>query len=255
MKISLAPAVLMPIALLAACSSDGESEDVAGGATEIGAEAGEAVDNPLVLDTEAADGTTLIASNGSAVSFDPECLISETGIAGVENPATLHEFVEAFPEETAISFQPAYMVDFGSLCALSGGEEAICVIFESYDVEEYDGDIEVLAMGVYADQCRTAEGVGPGTSIEDAVAAYGAARFGFSYDNESREYVSFADAPDAYSFRAESAIGEAIEGDAITVPAGRHGGDYTGVEGDGYFETMVAQPEAELWEIWISTPR
>jgi hypothetical protein len=251
MKISLAPAILMPIAILAACSAGGDSEDATGG--EAGAEAGVAVDDPLVLDTEASDGATLIASSGSAASFDPECLISETGIAGVESPTTLNDFVEAFPADTAISFQPVYMVDFGSLCALSGGEEAICVIFESYDVEEYDGDIEVVAMGVYADQCRTAEGVGPGTSIADAVAAYGAARFGFSYDNEGREYVSFADAPDAYSFRAESAIGDAIEGEALRAP-GPHGGDYTGVEGDGYFETMVAQPDAELWEIWISTP-
>ncbi len=254
MKISLAPAILMPIAMLAACSSGGESDDAAEAEIETGAEAEGAVDDPLVLDTEAGDGATLIASSGSAVSFDPECLISETGIAGVESPATLNDFVETFPADTAISFQPAYMVDFGSLCALSGGEEAICVIFESYDVEEYDGDIEVIAMGVYADQCRTAEGVGPGTSIADAVAAYGAARFGFSYDNESREYVSFADAPEAYSFRAESAISGANQDNALTVPAGRHGGDYTGVEGDSYFETMVAQPDAELWEIWISTP-
>lgn len=253
MKISLAPAILMPVAILAACSTGGETEDATGGETEAGVEAEGAVDAPLVLDTEAGDGTTLVASSGAAASFDPECLISETGIAGVDSPATLNDFVEAFPADTAISFQPVYMVDFGSLCALSGGEEAICVIFESYDVQEYDGDIEVIAMGAYADQCRTAEGVGPGTSIADAVAAYGAARFGFSYDNESREYVSFADAPDAYSFRAESAIGDAIEGDALRA-SGRYGGDYTGVEGDGYFETMVAQPDAELWEIWISTP-
>ncbi|RED15417.1 hypothetical protein [Parasphingopyxis lamellibrachiae] len=254
MKISLVPAILAPIALLAACSTNSEPEHAAEGDAETSAPAEATVGDPLMLDTDAEAGTALISSNGSAVSFDPECVITETGIAGVENPATLHDFVESFPETAALRFEPVYMVDFGALCALSGGEDAICVIFESYDVEEYEGDIEVVAMGVYADQCRTAEGVGPGTSITDAVAAYGAARFGFSYDNEGREYVSFADAPDAYSFRAESVIGDAIEGEGLRAP-GPHGGDYTGVEGDGYFETMVAQPDAELWEIWISTPR
>lgn len=253
MKISLVPAILAPIALLAACSTNSEPEETAGGDAET-SEPAEASDSDLLqLDTEAEAGTTLVSSNGSALSFDPDCVITETGIAGVENPASLRDFVEAFPEETALRFEPAYMVDFGALCALSGGEDAICVIFESYDVEAYDGDIEVMAMGVYADECRTVEGVGPGTSVADAVAAYGAARFGFSYDNEGREYVSFADAPDAYSFRAESAIGEAIDGDALTAP-GPHGGDYAGVEGDSYFETMVAQPDARLWEVWVSTP-
>jgi len=32
------------------------------------------------------------------------------------------------------------------------------VIFESYDVKDYSGDIGVIAMGAYAEQCRTAEG-------------------------------------------------------------------------------------------------
>lgn len=251
MKNFLFPTILAPIALLSACSTNSEPEAAADGDDETSAET--AADDPLELDTEAEAGTVLISSTGSAVSFDPECVITETGIAGVENPATLRDFVESFPETAALRFEPAYMVDFGALCALSGGEDAICVIFESYDVEAYDGDIEVMAMGVYAEECRTAEGVGPGTSVADAVAAYGAARFGFSYENEGREYVSFAEAPDAYSFRAQSAIGDAINGDALRAP-GPHGGDYAGVEGDSYFETMVAQPDARLWEIWVSTP-
>jgi len=57
----------------------------------------------------------LVASDGS---FDPECVINETGIAGIENPATLRDFVEVFPPVSALSFQPVYMVEFGSLSAV-----------------------------------------------------------------------------------------------------------------------------------------
>jgi len=254
MKTFIVPVLLAPIALLTACASETETdasaeEQIEAAGVETGSDAA-----TLVLDTEAGEGAATVQSEGTSASFDPECVITETGVAGIESPATLGDFVEAFPAGSALSFQPVYMVDFGALCARSVGEDAICVIFESYDVEEYQPDIEVMAMGVYADQCRTAEGVGPGTSIADAATAYGAARFGFSYDNEGREYVSFADAPDAYSFRAESTAGDAIEGDALRAP-GPHGGDYTGVEGDSYFETVVAQPDAQLWEIWLSTPR
>jgi hypothetical protein len=244
MKAITVSALLVPIFLLAACATGNETE--AGAEEQVKASAGEteATSAMFVLDTEPGEGAALVRSEGTSASFDPECVISETGVAGIETPATLGDFVEAFPAGTALSFQPLFMVDFGALCARSGGEDALCVIFESYEVEEYRANIEVMAVGVYADQCRTAEGIGPGTSIADAVSAYGAARFGFSYDNESREYVSFADAPDAYSFRAESALD--VDG---------RGGDYAGVEGDSYFETVVAQPDAELWEIWLSTSR
>lgn len=254
MKAIIVPVLLTPIALLAACASETETEASAQEQIEATGVETDSDTATLILDTDAGEGAVMVQPEGASASFDPECVITETGVAGIESPSTLGDFVEAFPAGSALSFQPVYMVDFGALCARSVGEDAICVIFESYEVEEYQPDIEVMAMGVYADECRTAEGVGPGTSIADAVAAYGAARFGFSYENEGREYVSFADAPDAYSFRAESATGDAIDGDALRAP-GRHGGDYTGVEGDSYFETMVAQPDAQLWEIWISTPR
>lgn len=255
MKFLFAPALIAPIAMLAACAAQNEPEPESAVEGEEGAvaapESEDAGGDGLILDTDAPSGTVLIASGGSAASFDPECMITETGIAGIENPATLGDFVEAFPADTALAFQPVYMVDFGALCALSGGEDAICAIFESYDVDAYDGNIEVMAMGVYADQCRTAEGVGPGTSIADAINAYGDPRFGFSYENEAREYVSFAEAPDAYSFRAESETGGAMQVQGNR-PSGRFGGDYAGVEGDSYFETATALPDARIWEIWIT---
>lgn len=246
-----APLMLLPMILIAACSS--ESGDDQGTVTApVGSDGGDAPAG-LSLDSGVGEGGILVQSEGTGASFDPDCIISETGAAGIEMSETLGGFVEAFPSGTGLSFEPQFMVDFGSLCARSGGEDALCVIFESYEVDAYNADIPILAMGVYADQCRTAEGIGPGISIADAVTAYGPARFGFSYENEGREYVSFDGGPDAYSFRAQSAIGDALNGDALRAP-GPHGGDYAGVEGDSYFETTVAQPDAEIWELWISTP-
>ncbi|MGP1283195.1 MAG: hypothetical protein ACTS1X_09480 [Parasphingopyxis sp.] len=253
MKKRIGAALLAPIIVLAGCTSQPAAEPESDDNVDAGREALRGDAQGLTFDAEAAEGTTLVRSEGSGDSFDPECLITETGMAGIENPATLGEFVEAFPAGTALSFQPVYMVDFGSLCTRSDGEDSLCVVFESYEVEEYRPDIPVIAMGVYADQCRTAEGVGPGTSVADAVDAYGEARFGFSYENEAREYVSFAEAPDAYSFRAESDVAQVMEDDRNR-PSGRYGGNYAGVEGESYFETNVAHPDARLWEIWISTP-
>ncbi len=243
---------------LAGCSEDGASSHNVEGeaisdntnAKTSGSEAGE--QRLLILDEEV-NGTRVNVPEGSGnATFDPDCIIAENSVAGVAVPSTLGDFVGAFPAGTVLSFEPNFMVDFGALCARSGGEDAICTMFESYDVEGYRPDIEAQGLAVYSDRCRTGEGVGPGTSITDAVRGYGNASFAFNYDNEGREYVSFADAPKAYSFRAESETGEAMQGDGLR-PPGRHGGNYAGVQGEGYFETGVTQPDARIWEIWIST--
>lgn len=251
MKIGTMAALSAAAVALAACAGEAEHAEEPESTTDIGEANGNDEVSGLVLDTEIAADAELVRSEGSAVSFDSDCIITEDGIAGIDGPGTLRDFVEAFPADTALGFQPVYMVDFGSICARSGGENAICAFYESYDVESYDGAIEIIALGAYSDQCRTAEGVGPGTSIVDAVDAYGDPRFGFSWENEGREYVSFAESPQAYSFRAESDIGANEQGgDAI--PSGPHGGDYAGVVGDSYFETNTAHSDASIWEIWVT---
>jgi hypothetical protein len=207
----------------------------------------------LVLDGSVADGAAAVTSQSDSAIYDPDCLISESGVAGIAIPLVLGDFVDAFPAGTTLSFSPAYMVDFGALCVRADDADALCAIFESYEVEAYSPDIESFALAVYTPVCRTASGIGPASRVDDVAAEYGPATFGFNYENEGREYVSFENAPSAFSFRAESVIGEAEE-EARVRPAGRYGGNYAGVEGDGYFETNRAHSDARLWEIWISGP-
>ncbi|WP_298016868.1 hypothetical protein [uncultured Parasphingopyxis sp.] len=254
MKKSWAMLAVLPLAI-ACTEANGDGAD--GENTESEAtETAEADAEPLVLDSELPDGGMLVqATGGDDAAFDPDCVIGEDRIAGVRIPATLGAFAESFPASTALRFESAYMVDFGALCALSGGEDAICAFFESYDVEEYSPDVEVIGMATYAQQCRTEAGVGPGTSIETAVAAYGDASFGFNYSNEGREGVSFPNAPQNFSFRADSPASETPPAEG-NWPNGPFGGDYSDVEGDGeYFETATAMPGATIWEVWINSAR
>jgi len=62
--------------------------------------------------------------------------------------------------------------------------------------------------------------------------------------------MSFADAPQAHSFRAESERESREE----NVPPDPHGDVYTGVENDSHFETNIANPDARIWEIWVTPP-
>lgn len=248
MRTTLALLSLLPLAM--ACTAE-TSSDESGDPTATSAD--DSTD-PLTLDDSlTGEGLLVQATGGADAPFDPECVIDEDRIAGVRIPATLGDFAQSFPAPTALRFHPAFMVDFGAFCTMSAGEDAICAIFESYEVEDYSPAIEVVGMAVYAPQCRTGAGVGPGSDIATAVAAYGAASFGFNYGNEGREYVSFANAPQNYSFRADSPGSDAPpEGNW---PGGRFGGDYTDVEGEGgeFFETQTARPGATIWEVWISS--
>ncbi|WP_299327499.1 hypothetical protein [Parasphingopyxis sp.] len=225
--------------------SDGSEDADTGGAPE-----------QLLLDTEIADGADRVvgmAPVGSA-AFDPECFIAEDRVAGIALPETLGDFAAAFPEGTALNFYSTYMVDLSALCVRSEGEDALCAI--TFAEESYTAEAAVESLIVSSPICNDAAGVGPGTPVSTAIEAYGEPTFGFSWDNEGREYVTFANAPSNFLFRARSDTADAeTQTGGLTVPGGEHGGDYSGVEGDGtYFETSTAYPDAEIREVWISRP-
>lgn len=258
MRIFQSGTVCLALAL-AACTADaetnGEEEASAEAEDADGADAGGAPEL-LMLDTEVADGAERVDGTASAggAAFDPECLIEEQRVAGIDLPATLGDFAGAFPERTALSFHSLFMVDLSALCVRSDGEDAICAI--AFAEDSYSAGAAVESVIVSSPVCNDASGVGPGTPVSTAIEAYGEPTFGFSWDNEGREYVSFADAPSNFLFRARSDTADAeAQSGGPNVPGGEHGGDYRGVEGDGsYFETSTAYPDAEIREVWISRP-
>lgn len=249
--------VAMAVLALSACSADQATgqDTEAEGSVAAADETGGAPEQ-LILENGVADGAIRVegtAPVGSA-SFDPECLIEENGVAGIGAPATLGNFAAAFQQGTVLSFYSTFMVDFSALCARSDGGDAICAL--AFAEDDYAPDAGVESLIVASPVCNTLAGVGPGTPVATAVEAYGAATFSFSWENEGREFVSFANAPQNYIFRARSEAAEANAANGgMNSPGGEHGGDYSGVEGDGsYFESDTGYPDAEIREVWISWP-
>ncbi|MBC7986710.1 MAG: hypothetical protein H7X93_08585 [Sphingomonadaceae bacterium] len=243
---------LVAAVLLAGCTpSNGESI----AANEQGAATVEPVgDEQLGEHAEGAQLVTVEASAPGRPTYDPACAITEQSVAGVPLGPTLGDFAAAFPAGSRLVFRPNAMVDIGQLCLVTGGEPQICADFLSYGITEYAPDIELAQISAHGDQCRTAEGVGPGSTIEEAAAAYGRPNFSFNYDNEGREYVSFANAPQPYAFRARSEQTLAMQEEGGTWPNGEFAGDYRGIASDqnGFFETTIAYPESALWELTVT---
>lgn len=257
---SYATAMLALVAI--GCTEAGDAQE-ADDADDTVAETGETVDaagccgpQALRLDAEAADGADAVSGLAAAVdaAFDPACDIEEGRVAGMDIPATFGDFAGGFAQQTTLSFYQTYMVDLSALGARAGGEDAICAI--GFYEESYSAETPVEGLIVISELCATHDGIGPGTPVARAAETYGEATYGFSWDNEGREYVSFANAPENYNFRARSATAEQnAQSGGTNIPGGEHGGDYRGVEGDGsYYETATGYPDAVIREIWVSRP-
>ncbi len=86
---------------------------------------------------------------------------------------------------------------------------------------------------------RTQQGVGPGTSIGQAVSVYGNATLSMSKDNESREFINFTQHPNGLAFRPK--------------PVGKRNfaGDYP-ESNDDYLKTEKYDKQAAIGQITVS---
>jgi hypothetical protein len=86
---------------------------------------------------------------------------------------------------------------------------------------------------------RTQQGVGPGTSIGQAVSVYGDATLSMSKDNESREFINFSQHPNGLAFRPK--------------PVGKRSfaGDYP-ESNDDYLKTQKYDKQAAIGQITVS---
>ncbi|QLC22159.1 hypothetical protein HFP51_08205 [Parasphingopyxis sp. CP4] len=167
-------------------------------------------------------------SGGDSAVFDPECTISANGVAGIGLPLTLGEFANGFSNDTAMIYGHVYF-DYAELCVLHQGRRAICALFEADDFNRhrlsfennyaYEPSISVVALVVRAPHCRTQAGVGPGTDLVAAEGAYGDAVFDTERDAETRDFITFENAPPNLRFESDYADDPHSETDVVLMPS------------------------------------
>ncbi len=86
---------------------------------------------------------------------------------------------------------------------------------------------------------RTEQGVGPGTTIEQAAAVYGGATLSLSKENESREFISFTQHPNGLAFRPKSVKNQSVAGDYPE-------------SNEEYLKTQHYDKKAEIGQITVS---
>jgi hypothetical protein len=120
-------------------------------------------------------------------------LIGPTGIGEARAGMTIGELRAALPAGTTLGPAAPFLVDISALPVVRGADTLYRVLVVAG--EPSDDGAPVSTVATRNPSFRTAEGIGPGSTLAEAAAAYGAPALSYSTDDESREYASFAGYP------------------------------------------------------------
>lgn len=168
----------------------------------------------------------------------PDAAIRDGEVLGVHAGMSLDEAEKAAPS-LSWRYEPAFMVDFSAACAIQGSEELFCALV--YENSDRNGDDPIEAIAVFGPSLATEEGVHAGMTLADAAAIYGEPTLAYHLENEGREFMSFAGAPDWLNFRASSK----------STPNGYAGIYPPRPEGEVAQETGDYAPDAVLDSLWL----
>ncbi|MGB2926872.1 MAG: DUF1176 domain-containing protein [Limnothrix sp.] len=170
-------------------------------------------------------------------------LITATGVGMAKLGMTLGELKQLLPEgytvqptELGVDLPPAMQVSFYDAAQfdLAFSDEDTSITNQS--------KIEMIV--VRSPMYRTAEGVGPGTPLKQAIAQYGAATLSYNTETESRESIEFADG--LFPKTTDSSIW--LRSNQWTVT------DFAGIYPDStesYQQTQAYHDHAAIASIWL----
>lgn len=119
--------------------------------------------------------------------------ISTQGIGPAKVGMTYGQLKQMLAGKAEFQVKSPFIVDFDAIAISQGGKEQFYILYPA-GVPLADSDV-IEALVTDNPNYRTAQGVGPGTLIEQAEAIYGKATLSYNTLNESREYVQFANQP------------------------------------------------------------
>ena len=135
-----------------------------------------------------------------------ELTITPTAIGPAQLGMTLGELRQSLGDLT-LGEPQAWRSDFDGLPVLDGGEVLFYVVYGNYQPMTDSDAIEYLV--TEHSNVKTPEGIGPGSTIAEAAAVYGAPTLGYHIESHSREGLQFADLPwSDYSFEPTVLAGD-----------------------------------------------
>jgi hypothetical protein len=143
-----------------------------------------------------------VASDTPA-SIEREALIRADGIAHARSGMSIGELRAALPADTRLGTLAPFMVDIDAMPVVRGADTLYYVLIVADEPSSDDAAVSNVA--TMNESFRTAEGIGPGSTLAEAAAAYGAPTLSYNTNDESREYASFPRLPESIRVRVTPA--------------------------------------------------
>ncbi|MGF1536532.1 MAG: lysozyme inhibitor LprI family protein [Elainellaceae cyanobacterium] len=199
------------------------------------------------VDSPAPSSTPEVAAEDAVATAD-ETIITGDRIGPVRVGTTLGELEtvvkQTYGEEVTFVPTPNFMVDLDAI-AVNLGEETL--FYALYFGSESLSDSEPVELLLTTNpRFKTPKGVGPGTTLQAAEAAYGEATLAHSTENEMRESVRFANFNAASVVFRTNGFSEAGPGLA---------GIYDESAGGSFFETTQYRDDAVIRAVMVDGNR
>ncbi|MGD2183431.1 hypothetical protein [Lusitaniella coriacea] len=167
--------------------------------------------------------------------------ISAEGIGEARVGMTLGELKQKLAQKADFGEEIPLMVDFNAIAVSQNGEIQYYIL--SFASEPLTDSDPIPFLMTNNPKYLTEEGIGPSVAIAKAEEAYGKATLNYNTDNESREYIQFANPPaDNLSFRSDGSSE-----------------DFVGIYGEStdgsYYETTEYKEDATIESVMVDGVR
>ncbi len=171
------------------------------------------------------------------IPTNPAQQITPVGIGNAKIGMSLKELKEQMGQGFQFPIKSSFIEGFDAIAVTKAGAVQYYIPYPT-GTQFTDAD-KIQHLMTDNPNYRTEQGVGPGTSIQQATTVYGGATLSLSKENESREFINFTQHPNGLAFRPK--------------PVGNHNfaGDYP-ESNDDYLKTQKYDNKAAIGQITVS---
>jgi hypothetical protein len=173
------------------------------------------------------------------IPTDPAQQITPVGIGAAKIGMSLRELKQQMGRGFEFPVKTSFIEGFDAIAVTKAGTVQYYIPYPT-GTQFTDSD-RIQHLMTDNPNYRTEQGVGPGTSIEQATSVYGGATLSLSKENESREFISFSQHPSGLAFRPKLAGNRSFVGEYPE-------------SNEEYLKTQKYDNRAAIGQITVSCP-
>jgi hypothetical protein len=145
------------------------------------------------------------------IPTDPTQQITPVGIGNAKIGMTFADLKQQMGEGVEFKVRTSFIDGFDAIAVTKAGTIQYYIPYPT-GTQFTDAD-RIQHLMTDNPNYRTEQGVGPGTTIEQASSVYGDATLSLSKENESREFINFTQHPNGLAFRPKPVKNQSVAGD------------------------------------------